>query len=57
MSNSNVFTNNLMQTTLNDAYKFQSFSDFIQKQTKANFSSLCAFCSSKNTISFVSQTP
>jgi len=51
MSNSNVFTNNLMQTTLNDAYQFETFSDFIKKQAKVRFSSLCVFCSSKNTIS------
>ena len=50
MSNSNVFTNNLMQTSLNDAYQFQTFSDFIQTQSKVKFSSLCVFCSSKNTI-------
>jgi len=49
MSNSNVFTNNLMQTSLNDAYQFQTFSDFIQNKAKVNFSSLCIFCSSKNT--------
>ena len=50
MSNSNVFTNNLMQTSLNDAYQFQTFSDFIQNKSKVSFSSLCIFCSSKNTI-------
>jgi len=51
MSNSNVFTNNLAQTSLNDAYKFNTFSDFIQKQAITNFSPTCIFCSSNNTLS------
>ena len=51
MSNSNMFTNNLVQTSLNDAYKFNTFSEFIQKQAMSNFSPICVFCSSNNTIS------
>jgi hypothetical protein len=51
MSNSNVFTNNLAQTSLNDAYKFNTFSEFIQKQATAHFSPTCIFCSSNNTLS------
>lgn len=50
MSNSNMFTNNLAQTSINDAYKFSTFSEFIQKQTMSTFSPICIFCSSNNTI-------
>lgn len=50
MSNSNMFTNNLVQTSLNDAYKFSTFSDFIKQQSFTHFSPICIFCSSNNTI-------
>jgi len=45
MSNPNMFTHNLVQTSLNDAYKFTTFSDFIQKKSSVNFSPICIFCS------------
>lgn len=51
MSNSNMFPNNLAQTSLNDAYQFQTFSEFIQTQSSVSFSPCCIFCSSKNSIS------
>lgn len=51
MSNSNVFTNNLAQTSIGDAYQFSTFSEFIKTQSMATFSPLCIFCSSNNTFS------
>ena len=44
MSNSNTFNNNLVQTSLDDAYKFQSFSRYINNGLSAKFSSKCIFC-------------
>ena len=49
MSNSDMFTNNLQQTNINDAYKFETFSDYINnKGLKTNFSPNCIFCSLEN---------
>jgi hypothetical protein len=55
MSNSNIFTNNnFQQTTLNDAYKFNTFSPYIMNGGLNNrFSPICIFCSSNNTINLV----
>jgi len=50
MSHSNIFTNDLAQTSLNDAYQFTTFSQFIQKQSAVQFSPICIFCSSPNSI-------
>ena len=55
MSNPNMFNNNLQQTNINDAYRFQSFSDYINNnglQTK--FSPVCIFCSEKESLSLIS---
>ena len=49
MSNSNMFTHNLAQTSLSDAYKFNTFSQFIQNEAHVRFSPKCIFCSSNNT--------
>ena len=46
-----MFTNNLQQTSINDAYRFTTFSEFIKTQSSVNFSPLCIFCSSNNTFS------
>ena len=54
MSNSDMFTNNLQQTNISDAYKFESFSDYIKnKGLSANFSPTCIFCSFQESISLI----
>jgi len=52
MSNSNTFNNNnFQQTSLNDAYKFNTFSSYIiNGNLNSKFSPICIFCSSNNTI-------
>ncbi len=57
MSNSNTFNNgNFQQTPLNDAYKFSTFSDYINNNgLKTSFSPICIFCSSNNTINLTSE--
>ncbi len=44
MNNLNTFNNNLMQTSLDDAYKFQTFSKYINNGLLTKFSSKCIFC-------------
>lgn len=51
MSSSNN-TPNLTQTSLNDAYQFNTFSEFI-KNAKTRFSQNCVFCPSKESISLI----
>ena len=52
MSNPNMFTNNLQQTTINDAYRFESFSTYINnKGLETKFSPVCIFCSERSSIS------
>jgi hypothetical protein len=48
MSNSNTFNNgNFQQTPLNDAYQFNTFSQYINNGgLKARFSPKCIFCPS-----------
>ena len=54
MSNPNMFNNNLQQTTINDAYHFESFSEYINnKGLQAKFSPVCIFCSSNESISLI----
>jgi hypothetical protein len=54
MSNPNMFNNNLQQTTINDAYNFESFSEYINnKGLHPNFSPICIFCSSNESISLI----
>ena len=54
MSNPNMFNNNLQQTTINDAYHFESFSKYINnKGLHSNFSPICIFCSSNESISLI----
>jgi hypothetical protein len=51
MSNSNVFNGgNFQQTPIDSAYQFSSFSQYINNGLKQNFSNICSFCSSNNTI-------
>jgi hypothetical protein len=52
MSNSNIFNNgNFQQTSINDAYRFNSFSSYIiNGGLNTRFSPFCIFCSSNNTM-------
>ena len=52
MNNNFNFNNGLNQTGLNDAYKFNTFSDFINNN-KTTFSPICIFCSSRESIPIV----
>lgn len=55
MSNHSLFNNPLKETNINEAYKFQSFSDYIQKGgLQSTFSPICIFCSSNNTQNLMS---
>jgi hypothetical protein len=55
MNKSSIFTNgNFQQTSLNDAYNFQSFSTYINTNgLQTGFSPKCIFCSSLETTSLV----
>lgn len=56
MSNPNYFNNNneLTQTSLDDAYKFSSFSPYIMNGgLNTKFSPICIFCSSNNTMNLI----
>lgn len=56
MSNSSILNNqnNFPQTSLNDAYRFQSFSTYINNNgLQTMFSPICIFCSSNNSISLI----
>lgn len=51
MSNSNMFNGNLIETNLDTAYQFSSFSHYIiNGGLNCKFSPNCIFCSSNNTI-------
>ena len=55
-SSTNNFNNdrNLPQTNLNDAYKFQTFSQYLNSakpEALTNYSPICIFCSSSDTYS------
>ena len=51
MSNSNTFNNNLLQTDVNTAYSFQTFSGYINNMKMPNYSSICIFCFCKQSCS------
>ena len=52
--NFSYFSNNLVQTPINDAYKYQTHSEFIKRLKPPSFSQNCVFCSSLKTESLVS---
>ena len=56
MSNSNVFNGgNFQQTPIDSAYKFQSFSTYINNNgLQSRFSPRCIFCPSTESISLIS---
>jgi hypothetical protein len=48
----NAFGNqNLVQTPINDAYKYKTHSEFINRMKPPSFSQTCVFCSSLKTDS------
>ena len=54
MSNPNFLNNELQQTSIDSAYKFNSFSPYIMNGgLNSIFSPICIFCSSNNTINLV----
>jgi hypothetical protein len=46
---SNNLNNHLISTTIDDAYKYETHSDFIRNLKPTVFSPICIFCLSKNT--------
>lgn len=52
--NFNSISNNLVQTPINEAYKYQTHSEFIKNMQVPKFSLQCIFCSSLKTDSLVS---
>jgi len=52
--NFNSFTHNLVQTPINDAYKYHTHSEFIKQMKVPAFSLNCIFCSSLKTDSLTS---
>lgn len=56
MSNSNTFSDNLNQTSLDDAYRYNTFSQYINNMKKPIYSPTCIFCSCQNTISLVNDS-
>ena len=54
-SNFNLYTHNLVQTPINDAYKYHTHSDFIKQMKMPSFSQKCIFCSNFKTESLNSE--
>jgi hypothetical protein len=52
--NFNLMNHNLVQTSINDAYKYQTHSEFIKQLKTPSFSQVCVFCSSSKTDPLVS---
>ena len=54
MSNSNTFNNNnLVQTDVNTAYSFQTFSGYINNMKAPKYSKICIFCSCKESAPLI----
>jgi hypothetical protein len=53
-SNFNSFTHNLVQTSIGDAYRYHTHSEFIKQMKIPKFSHTCIFCSSSKTDSLTS---
>jgi hypothetical protein len=51
MSSTNNFNGGLNQTSLNNAYQFDTHSEFIKQMQIPTFSPNCIFCSFQDTIS------
>ena len=48
-SNFTSFTHNLVQTSIGDAYRYHTHSEFIKQMKIPKFSQTCIFCSSSKT--------
>ena len=55
MNSNNFLMNNtnLIQTPLNDGYKYETHSEFIKNLRPTIFSPLCIFCPSNKTVSLM----
>jgi len=53
MSNSNTFNNNLVQTDVNTAYSFKTFSGYINNMKAPKYSAICIFCSCKESSALI----
>ncbi len=53
-NNFNSLTHNLVQTSIGDAYRYQTHSEFIKQMKAPKFSLTCIFCSSSKTDSLIS---
>jgi hypothetical protein len=51
MSFSNIFNNNLVETPVNMAYQFNTYSEFIKNMKMPTFSPICIFCSNNESLS------
>ena len=47
MSKPNLFQDKLIQTQINDAYAYQTHSDYIKKMKAPCFSHVCIYCSNE----------
>ena len=47
--NFNSISHNLVQTPINDAYRYHTHSEFIKQMKIPKFSQTCVFCSSSKT--------
>jgi hypothetical protein len=52
--NFNFFTNNLVLTPINDGYKYNTYSEFINQMKVPIFSQTCIFCSNLKSVSLTS---
>ena len=52
--NFNTFTNNLIQTPINDAYKYETYSEFIKQMKPPIFTQTCVFCSNLKSTALTS---
>jgi len=53
MSNSNTFNTNLVQTDVNTAYNFHTFSGYINNMKIPKYSPICIFCSCKESCALI----
>jgi transposase-like protein len=51
--NQYTFSYNLAKTPITDAYKYETYSEFIKRMRVPKFSPVCVFCSSSKTDSLV----
>jgi hypothetical protein len=49
----NFLNTNLVQTNINDAYKYETHSEFMKNMKMPNYSSICIYCSSNESKSLM----